>query len=195
MTVFCGVALTGAFRGRCAGLGFVATFFAVATSGPRVGSSVGVEEPTARDVRVPLCRRDARVPQQFLHSPDVGPSFQKVRSERVPQGVRGDPPPRQQGSAIPLNHRTDIPLTEGLAAPIEEHVPRSLRSHPGPPLAQVHVERVGGILGNRYVTLFRTLPEHEDAARGHVDPVEGEAGDLPDAEAGPVQELERGPVP
>jgi hypothetical protein len=46
-----------------------------------MGAFVGLEEPTSRDVGVPLRRRDARVPEKFLDSPDVGPSFQKVRGE------------------------------------------------------------------------------------------------------------------
>ncbi len=79
MTVLDGADFAGAFGARSAVL--TATLFAVATSGPRVRTLVGLEEPTARDVRVPLRRRNARVSEEFLHSPDVGPSFQKVRSE------------------------------------------------------------------------------------------------------------------
>src|SRR5688572_26636380 len=152
VTVLGGEDFAGALRGRTAVL--VATFFAVATSGPRMRELVGFEEPTTRDMRVSLRRRDARVPQQFLDSPDVGPSFQKVRGERMPQGMRGDPPPRQQGSAIPFHHRTDIAFTEGIAAPIEEQDARSVRRHRGAPLGQVGSQRVGRILGNRYVALL-----------------------------------------
>ena len=39
-------------------------------------------------------------PSKLLYRSDVGSPFKQMRRERMPQGVRGDPPPRQQ----PVRH-------------------------------------------------------------------------------------------
>src|SRR5215467_6543271 len=59
----------------------VVAFFVVATSGPRMGSLVRLEEPGAGHVRVALRRRDRRVTQKLLYRADVGSPFQQVRRE------------------------------------------------------------------------------------------------------------------
>src|SRR6185369_2142634 len=92
-----------------------------ATSGPRVTLLVCLEQPPSGHVRVALRGRNSRVSQQFLHSSDVGPSFEEMRGERMPKGMRSDPPPREQTPRILFHHRTDVAPGEGLPPAVEEH--------------------------------------------------------------------------
>ena len=54
-----------------------------------------------RHERVDLRRRDARVPQQLLHDPDVGAPVEQVGGERMSQVVRGDPALDPRGMSVP----------------------------------------------------------------------------------------------
>ena len=50
--------------------------------------SVDLADPLAGQVRVQLCRGDAGMPEQLLHHAQVGPAFEQVRCETMPQRVR-----------------------------------------------------------------------------------------------------------
>ena len=53
-----------------------------------MGTSIYVFDPFASQMRVQLCRVDARMSQQFLNDAQVGPALEKMRRKRVAQGVR-----------------------------------------------------------------------------------------------------------
>ena len=74
--------------------------------------SVRLEQARTRDVRVPLGRRDARVPQKFLNSPDVCPSLQQVRRERMSKRVWRHPSPRESGAPVSSHKATDVAYTQ-----------------------------------------------------------------------------------
>src|SRR5438132_9342578 len=89
--------------------------------------AVGVEQTGPRRVRVPLGGGHARMAQQLLHRSDVRSSLEKMRSERVPQGVRGNPPTRQEPVRVPIEHRTDITLRKVVTPLVEEQSVRGGR--------------------------------------------------------------------
>ena len=43
-----------------------------------------------RHVRVHLRRREMRVPEEFLYTPQIGAGVQEMRGETVPEFVRGE---------------------------------------------------------------------------------------------------------
>src|SRR5665811_2085975 len=75
-------------------------------SGARMRPSVHLPDPLAGQVRVDLRRADARMSQQLLDDPQVGPALQQVRGERVAERVRRRPPGKARGRGGPLH---DIP--------------------------------------------------------------------------------------
>ena len=58
--------------------------------------SVDLAYPLARQVRVQLCGGDAGMPEQLLHHAQVGPAFQQVRGETMPQRVRSHMAPKSR---------------------------------------------------------------------------------------------------
>src|SRR5437762_7335174 len=63
-------------------------------SAPRMRSVVDTAQPPSVDVAVQLRRRERAVAEQLLDRAQVGPAFEQVRRESVPQAmrVREDPP-------------------------------------------------------------------------------------------------------
>src|SRR6476660_3395128 len=57
---------------------------------PRMELLVNLPQILAVDMRVDLRRRDVRVAEHLLHGAKVGAALQKMRRERMPQGVRRD---------------------------------------------------------------------------------------------------------
>lgn len=51
---------------------------------PRMKRLVHALEPILIHVRINLCRLDIRMPQQFLHNPQVRPSPDQVRGKTMP---------------------------------------------------------------------------------------------------------------
>src|SRR5438552_4175807 len=104
------------------------------------------------------------MPQQLLHGSDVSSPFEKLRSERVPQGVRSDPPTRQEPVRVPNEHRTDITLRKVVTPLVEEQSVRTRtrgksRSASVEPVAQ----RLHGVVRKGNLPLLRALTEHEYA--------------------------------
>src|SRR5688500_173413 len=97
----------------------VGVFFA-ATSGPRVRTLIGFEEAGTGNVRVPLRRADAGVPQQFLNGPDVRSSLQQMRRERMPERVGRGAAARQDDVTIPFHEAPHVTCAERAAAPVDE---------------------------------------------------------------------------
>ena len=136
----------------------------------------------------------SRVPE-FLHSSDVGPSFQEMRGERMPKGMRSDPPPREQTPRILFHHRTHVAPGEGLPPAVEEHGRPVLTRHGRPSGRQVRVECLDRVVGHRDLALLVALPADQHAASIQVDLRSGEARHLADTQPRPVQQLEDRPVP
>ncbi len=75
-------------------------------------------ETLAGDVRIDLCRSHIGVSQQFLNSSEICSSFEQVRGEGVPQGVRVQNAPI--GQRVPGEHPPDVPRSHPPAARVHE---------------------------------------------------------------------------
>jgi hypothetical protein len=69
-----------------------------------VRSGEHLAEVLDRDPRIERRRREAAVPEEFLHMADVGAASQEMSRAGVPQRVRRDGDADR--SAVPLHHRT-----------------------------------------------------------------------------------------
>ena len=102
-----------------------------------------------------------------------------MRCERVPQGVRSDPPTRQEPVRVPFEHGTDITLRKVVTPLVEEQsvrtrTRRKSRSASVEPVAQ----SLHGVVRKGNLPLLRALAEHEDAASVQVNALDGEASGL-----------------
>src|SRR2546425_13283684 len=97
-----------------------------------------------------------------------------MRRERMPQGVRGHPPSRQQTLAILFHHRTYVAFGEALLSPIEEEGPTVLPRHERAAAVQVIKERRDRVVRERDLTLFGPLAEHDHATSIEIEPAQAE---------------------
>ena len=87
---------------------------------PRMRREVHLTEVVFRHQGVDLRGRNARVAEQLLHHPDVGPAFQEVGGERMAQGVRRDSPVDPGRLCVPREHPGAALPGEPSAALVEE---------------------------------------------------------------------------
>lgn len=79
-----------------------------------------VTQSTATEVSINLGGRQRNVTEQLLNGPQVGSTFEKVRSERMPQGVRRDVQSRGRRNEVPLHHPSNSARRESAAQPVQE---------------------------------------------------------------------------
>ena len=84
-----------------------------------MGPTVDVPDPLPGQMRVQLGRGDARMSEQLLDDPQVGPALEQVRRERVPERVRADPA-AEAGPSRRSGHRRPGRLARQPAAAIAE---------------------------------------------------------------------------
>ncbi len=76
-------------------------------------------QAVAGEVRVDLRRREVGVPEQLLHGPEVGPTFEEVRGVRMTQHVRMQRP--AVGERVRGDHTVRLAGRDLPTATREEH--------------------------------------------------------------------------
>ena len=148
------------------------------------------------DERVDLRRRDARMSEQLLHHPHVGPSLEKMRRERMTQGVQRhvpldtcDPRRASQHAIATLARQPSTALIQ------EERSPPEPGSEDRPGANEIGLDRVAAVPTDRYFTLLASLSENTHGSRFEI--ATGRALSLPayiPVETYPVRVREDGVV-
>src|SRR2546430_9379301 len=94
-------------------------------SGSRVRAVIGVHQTAEVDVRVALRRREARVAEELLDGPEIGPRAEQMRGEGVAERVRRGFGGRAARQHVTVHEAPDAPCREpsapGVAERSEEH--------------------------------------------------------------------------
>src|SRR5437762_4695654 len=91
------------------------------SSGTGVRLVIRLHQPAEVDVRVALCRREARVSEKLLDGAQVGPRAEEMRREGVTERVRAGLPGASGCEHVALHVTPDAPRRESPATRIAEH--------------------------------------------------------------------------
>jgi len=159
-----------------------------------MGCLVDRPEAFAGEMRVDLGCGEVRVTEKLLHDPEIGPTFEQVRSVGVPEDVW------VQG--VPIGHRKSVddapgvPWGQALPPLIEEDGVRWAVG-PGDQWAALPEPVPEGFRGRSPqgdTADFGPLSEHRERSAVQIAVPGGQAAALGDPDPGPVQDLEDGDV-
>ena len=128
---------------------------------------VHLEEPIQREMRVTLGRRQARMAEHFLDSPEVGATLEHVRSTRMTERVRMQIRTARAERPIAVHELLDPAHGHAMPEPPDEE--RGRLEEPAfrvPELdapREIRGERLVGLATERDDSLFAPLAEHADA--------------------------------
>src|SRR4029077_15614778 len=116
-------------------------------------------QPSPRDVRVDLRRRDVGVPEHHLYGAQIGTVFQQMRGEGVPEHVRRDAA-GEAGLASVLRDLHPQRLPRHRPAAIgEEEVCAATLIEMRPPLFEIGEDTLPRGVAERNDAFFRALPD------------------------------------
>lgn len=149
---------------------------------------VDFDEVRQRQVGIALCGRQPGVPEQLLHTSEVGPRFKQMGRERMAQTMRRD----ALGKSCPAAQRVDdarsLTSVESVTTSPHEERPFPFGRQMMPEM-QPFTQRVHAGVAQRRHTLFRTLAQHPHNSGGRVGVKDIQPQRLRDTQPGPVQQL------